>query len=162
MDEVRCTVRMLVPVLIALGATLVLRRGDTRRELALEDFYVAYQKTAREPGEFVETIRMPRADARVAVRAYNRSKLANVLFTRELAKRLEGTDVTANCLHPGVVATRKIVELYAPALTATGSGLYMALINIFPTWVVILGRDVIVALGGPVSPGGGDGGEGRP
>ena len=41
-----------------------------------------------------------------AWRAYNRSKLANILFTRELAKRLAGTNVTANCLHPGVVASR--------------------------------------------------------
>ncbi len=37
--------------------------------------------------------------------AYARSKLANILFTRELAKRLDGTGVTANCLHPGTVAT---------------------------------------------------------
>jgi NAD(P)-dependent dehydrogenase (short-subunit alcohol dehydrogenase family) len=37
---------------------------------------------------------------------YGRSKLCNVLFTRELARRLEGTGVTANCLHPGFVATR--------------------------------------------------------
>lgn len=37
--------------------------------------------------------------------AYGRSKLANLLFTRELARRLEGTLVTANCLHPGVIAT---------------------------------------------------------
>jgi NAD(P)-dependent dehydrogenase (short-subunit alcohol dehydrogenase family) len=38
-------------------------------------------------------------------RAYQRSKLANILFTRELARRLEGTGVTANCLHPGFVAS---------------------------------------------------------
>jgi NAD(P)-dependent dehydrogenase (short-subunit alcohol dehydrogenase family) len=38
-------------------------------------------------------------------RAYARSKLANVLFTTELARRLAGTGVTANCLHPGAVAT---------------------------------------------------------
>jgi len=39
-------------------------------------------------------------------RAYAQSKLGNVLFTYELARRLEGTGVTANALHPGVVATR--------------------------------------------------------
>ena len=39
-------------------------------------------------------------------RAYQQSKLANILFTRELARRLEGTGVTANCLHPGYVKTR--------------------------------------------------------
>jgi NAD(P)-dependent dehydrogenase (short-subunit alcohol dehydrogenase family) len=39
-------------------------------------------------------------------KVYGRSKLANILFTRELARRLAGTGVTANCLHPGVVATR--------------------------------------------------------
>lgn len=39
------------------------------------------------------------------MRAYARSKLANVLFTAELARRLTGTGVTANCLHPGAVAT---------------------------------------------------------
>jgi NAD(P)-dependent dehydrogenase (short-subunit alcohol dehydrogenase family) len=38
--------------------------------------------------------------------AYGRSKLCNILFTRELARRLEGTGVTANCLHPGFVASR--------------------------------------------------------
>ena len=38
--------------------------------------------------------------------AYCRAKLANVLFTRELARRLAGSGVTANCFHPGFVASR--------------------------------------------------------
>ena len=39
-------------------------------------------------------------------RAYSRSKLANIMFTYELARRLAGAGVTANALHPGTVATR--------------------------------------------------------
>ncbi len=39
------------------------------------------------------------------MQAYGRSKLANILFTTELARRLAGSGVTANCAHPGVVAT---------------------------------------------------------
>jgi NAD(P)-dependent dehydrogenase (short-subunit alcohol dehydrogenase family) len=38
--------------------------------------------------------------------AYSSSKLANILFTRQLARRLEGTGVVANCFHPGVIRTR--------------------------------------------------------
>jgi NAD(P)-dependent dehydrogenase (short-subunit alcohol dehydrogenase family) len=41
-----------------------------------------------------------------AVNAYGRSKLCNILFTRELSRRWGGKRVTANCLHPGFVATR--------------------------------------------------------
>ena len=37
---------------------------------------------------------------------YGTTKLCNILFTRELSRRLAGTGVTANCLHPGFVATR--------------------------------------------------------
>ena len=43
-------------------------------------------------------------------RVYASTKLANVLFTYELARRLEGTGVTANCLHPGSVATNLLAD----------------------------------------------------
>ena len=46
------------------------------------------------------------ARAYSGLRAYSRSKLCNILFTRELARRLSGTGVTANCLHPGFVNSR--------------------------------------------------------
>lgn len=61
-------------------------------------------------------------------RAYGRSKLANILFTRELARRLSGTRVTANCLHPGVVASRFADE--AGGWTAPVFGLAKRLIGI--------------------------------
>jgi NAD(P)-dependent dehydrogenase (short-subunit alcohol dehydrogenase family) len=44
------------------------------------------------------------------LRVYSRTKLANVLFTYELARRLQGTSITANCLHPGVVATKLLAD----------------------------------------------------
>jgi NAD(P)-dependent dehydrogenase (short-subunit alcohol dehydrogenase family) len=46
------------------------------------------------------------AKAYNGVSAYQRSKLCNILFTRELARRWTGTGVTVNCLHPGFVASR--------------------------------------------------------
>ena len=48
------------PALIALGARLHLRQGDTRREIALEDFFLDYGKQDRAQGEFVEAITLPR------------------------------------------------------------------------------------------------------
>ena len=44
------------------------------------------------------------------VKAYSQSKLANVLFTRELAARLKGRGITVNCCHPGAVATNMGVD----------------------------------------------------
>jgi xanthine dehydrogenase small subunit len=48
-----------MPILIALAASVKLRRGDRRRTLALEDLYLGYRKTALEPGEFIEAVRVP-------------------------------------------------------------------------------------------------------
>ena len=48
----------------------------------------------------------------------------------------------------GPVTPQEIIAKYAPAITATGSGLMMALINILPLWVVMLGRQLIQALAG--------------
>jgi xanthine dehydrogenase small subunit len=60
------------PALIALGATLHLRRGDEMRSMALEDFFLDYRKQDRRPGEFVAGVSFPeRADG---LRCYKVSK----------------------------------------------------------------------------------------
>jgi len=73
-------------------------------------------------------------------RAYGQSKLANIVFTRELAKRLEGRAVTANAFHPGFVDTRfgsgstlmnRVLRLSArvaarPPWRGADTGLYLA------------------------------------
>jgi hypothetical protein len=53
----------------------------------------------------------------------------------------------------GQVPPERVIALYAPAITATGSGLFMALVNILPTWVVLIGRELILALSGGEAPG---------
>lgn len=60
------------PALIALGATLYLRRGSERREMPLEQFFIDYGKQDRRPGEFVEAISVPRQPDRL--RCYKLSK----------------------------------------------------------------------------------------
>ncbi|MDQ2066939.1 xanthine dehydrogenase small subunit [Xinfangfangia sp. CPCC 101601] len=60
------------PALIALGATLHLRKGDARRQMPLEDFFLEYRKQDRQPGEFVEAVTMPASAP--ALRCYKLSK----------------------------------------------------------------------------------------
>ena len=52
----------------------------------------------------------------------------------------------------GSVTPAQVIHNYAPAITATGSGLLMALLNILPTWVVQVGRDLIRSLAGVEQP----------
>ena len=64
----------LPPALIALGAELTLRRGDVRRTLPLEDFFIAYGRQDRQPGEFVESVRVPRLKAGTRFACYKLTK----------------------------------------------------------------------------------------
>ncbi len=70
------------PALIAAGATLHLRQGDARRDLALEDFFIEYGQQDRAPGEFVEAITLP--------------KTARNLRCYKLSKRFD-QDISAVC-----------------------------------------------------------------
>jgi xanthine dehydrogenase small subunit len=73
-----------LPALLALGASAVLRRGTARREIPLDDFFLGYRKTALQPCEFVERVRvpLPRAGLRFA--------------TYKVAKRFD-QDISAVC-----------------------------------------------------------------
>ena len=62
------------PALIALGAELTLRRGSDRRTLPLEDYFLGYGKQDRAPGEFVESVRIPRPAAGTLISVVKLSK----------------------------------------------------------------------------------------
>ncbi|MEI9992475.1 MAG: xanthine dehydrogenase small subunit [Rhizomicrobium sp.] len=63
-----------MPPLISLGATLVLRRGETQRRIALEDYFLAYGKQDRQPAEFIEKVVVPKLAPDAAFRVYKLSK----------------------------------------------------------------------------------------
>jgi len=62
------------PPFIALGAKLHLRRGEHRREIRLEDYFLAYGRQDRQPGEFVESVTLPLLPAGESFAAYKVSK----------------------------------------------------------------------------------------
>jgi xanthine dehydrogenase small subunit len=62
------------PLLIALGAQIVLRKGNDTRSLPIEDYFLDYKVTARQEAEFIEKIIVPRAQQNQAFRAYKVSK----------------------------------------------------------------------------------------
>ena len=62
------------PPFIALGATLVLRKGETERRMPLEDFFLAYGKQDRSPGEFVLRVEVPKLPASARFATYKISK----------------------------------------------------------------------------------------
>ncbi len=83
------------PALIAMGATLRLRRGDARREMPLEDFFLDYRKQDRQPGEFVEAVILP--------------KSAPDLACYKLSKRFD-QDISAVCGCFNITRKGSIIE----------------------------------------------------
>ncbi|HUH94900.1 MAG TPA: xanthine dehydrogenase small subunit [Casimicrobiaceae bacterium] len=101
-----------MPVLLALGARITLRRGAERRGLALEDFYLGHRKTALRPGEFLEAVHVPLARSGAEVRAYKISKrfdqdISAVCVGFRLLRDAEGrvAEIAVGC--GGVAATPK-------------------------------------------------------
>ena len=110
----------LAPALIALGGRVVLRKGDKTRALPLEDFFIAYGKQDREPGEFVLAVEAPRLAAHQRYRAFKVSKRFDEdISAVMLAVRfdLDGREiVSARVACGGMAATPKRAEKAERAL----------------------------------------------
>ena len=87
-------------------AYFVMTEGLRERLLASGPARIINTASAAHQGATMDFDDLQSAKSFGAMKAYSLSKLCNILFTRELARRLHGTSVTANCLHPGFVATR--------------------------------------------------------
>jgi xanthine dehydrogenase small subunit len=99
------------PPLIALGATLVLRSKADRREMPLEDYFIAYGKQDRRPGEFVELVRLPLPEPGWEFRCYKISKRFDQDITAVLGafnlKRRDGVVEDIRIAFGGMAATPK-------------------------------------------------------
>ena len=119
-----------MPCLLALGATLVLRRGDKSRRVLLENFYTGMKKNVLEAGEFIEAIELPKPVAGQMFRAHKVSKrfeqdisatCAAISYTLKAGK-LSGMKLAYNGLAPSPCRAPKleaVLEGKAPdAVTA--------------------------------------------
>ncbi|MGQ7791568.1 xanthine dehydrogenase small subunit [Faunimonas sp. B44] len=101
----------LAPALIALGATLHLRRGDERRNLPLEDFFIAYGRQDRHPGEFIEAVTVPRPGSAARFACYKLSKRFDQDISAVMAAFLveldDDTVTSARLAFGGMAATPK-------------------------------------------------------
>ncbi len=109
------------PPLIALGATVTLRRGSERRTLPLEDYFLAYGKQDRKPGEFVECLTVPAPDPAVSLHVYKLTKR----FDQDISavcgafavKVADGVVESARVAFGGMAATPKRATATEAALT---------------------------------------------
>jgi retinol dehydrogenase 12 len=87
-------------------AYFVLTEGLRERHLAVRPARIINTASAAHHDATLDFDDLQSAKNYRVLKAYSRPKLCNILFTRELARQLHDTGVTANCLHPGFVATR--------------------------------------------------------
>ena len=99
------------PPFIALGATLTLRKGAERRTIALEDYFIAYGRQDRRPGEFVEGVHVPvpRAGAHFGVHKVTKRRDEDITATLGafLVEVVDGVVTSARIAYGGMAATPK-------------------------------------------------------
>lgn len=109
------------PAMIALGTTVTLRQGQTRRTVQLEEFFIDYGKQDRQPGEFVESLFIPTPAANTHFKAFKLSKRFDQDITAVLgcfAITIEGDTITqARIAYGGMAGTPKRATLTEQALT---------------------------------------------
>ncbi len=108
------------PPLIALGATLTLRKGSARRTIPLEDFFIDYGKQDRAPGEFVEAVHVPVPDAASRFAVWKISKRRDEDITAVLGafdlRIADGRVEAARIAYGGMAATPKRAKSVEKAL----------------------------------------------
>ena len=109
------------PPLIALGATLTLRRGSERRTIPLQDFFIAYGKQDRQPGEFVEAVHvpLPSADAQFAIYKVTKRRDEDITATLgafHLTLDAQGAVASVRIAYGGMAATPKRASAVEAAL----------------------------------------------
>lgn len=109
------------PPLIALGATLTLRKGKTRRTISLQDFFIAYGKQDRASGEFVEAVHVPvpKKDEKFAVYKVTKRRDEDITATLGafwLTPARDGTVAEVRIAYGGMAATPKRASAVEAAL----------------------------------------------
>ncbi len=131
------------PALIAAGATLALRRGRERREMALEEFFLDYRKQDRRPGEFVEALLLPIPADGARLRCSKVSKR----FDQDITAVLGCFDVE---VRDGVVVSARLAYGGMAGVPKRAAHAEAALIG--RAWTEATVRDAMEALGADFTP----------
>jgi xanthine dehydrogenase small subunit len=111
------------PVLIALAAHIVLRKGDATRTILVEDFFLDYKKTALQSGEFIQSVIIPRAKTGQQLKIYKNSKRFDDDISTSLGVfnlQVEGNRViSASIAFGGMAAIPKRARQCESTLTGT-------------------------------------------